>query len=757
MRSSALGTAAAGGPLCKPRRTALSSAIRSGTASTTSGRPRSAVAGAKHRRRQPEEGMKERPAKHDAPVGASAELAHQLRSKHRNTASQLSRSRFDERQLASAAAKRPACSSRRSCRRTPDVTTRTRSSVRSRRPRLRCFHRRFAKDRLRHPHPAGKLAHAASHPGRFGHRQRGGAQIAEHPSAAAQPKQQKHEYASTARRWRHRCRPTRRRGKCTRRRRAGRRSPTQKRGDAPIFMDLAFLLTSLVVARILSGTSLIGSRFYRGPRGPAASGRDAPYGMNTPPLRRMSLALSTANNTFPGIRARILKEIDDCIEFELEPITEADVADFRRATWSSPLSTVPLTFATRFRWGEFRWLTRLDIQMQDLLHAEQEYRWDRALVVGDAPGVRTWLRNRASVGACVSSCSRRPWKRKTVPSEDRARCSSSARVRGGTAMSWTVGMTFEPVQNPPITGNCSGNTPMRPAIRNPVHLDDAFATSAGFPTVIVHGMLVDGLPRGLRRNASGGLAVPGSSFQDALSARVTFPAMRFAAKVKCAKCCRTADGSCPFPRSIKRAKSRRWRSGSRSVKAGGHDPCGRRAFRARCSGISQERAQMEHRRPRLVLIQGGEPTIAGPVTRLGSCRRRPPRWILWGAVSRRKCCCSSTSSRPSTRSEAELLARGRQERLTLPNYLVIDHVERAREQLAECRDVRPMLDRMQAFEQRRFRVARKHGESAPGGRWAPRRVLRSPSGRCSRLGNARFEGLAARGGPETPARGKGAR
>lgn len=42
---------------------------------------------------------------------------------------------------------------------------------------------------------------------------------------------------------------------------------------------------------------------------------------------------------------------------------------------------------------------------------------------------------------------------------------------------------------------------------------------------------------------------------------------------------------------------------------------------------------MEHRRPRLVLIQGGEPTIAGPVTRLGLMPPQTPRWILWGAVA----------------------------------------------------------------------------------------------------------------------------
>jgi hypothetical protein len=103
------------------------------------------------------------------------------------------------------------------------------------------------------------------------------------------------------------------------------------------------------------------------------------------------MALSTAKQHFSGDPRRILKQTDDCIEFELEPITAEDVAQFRRATWSAPLGTVPLTFATRFRWGEFRWLTRLGIEMQHLLHAEQEYRWDRSLAVGDAPRVRTWL------------------------------------------------------------------------------------------------------------------------------------------------------------------------------------------------------------------------------------------------------------------------------------------------------------------------------------------------------------------------------
>lgn len=56
-------------------------------------------------------------------------------------------------------------------------------------------------------------------------------------------------------------------------------------------------------------------------------------------------------------------------------------------------------------------------------------------------------------------------------------------------MSWTVGMAFEPVQKSPITRELLAEYADASGDRNPVHLDDAFATSAGFPTVIVHGML----------------------------------------------------------------------------------------------------------------------------------------------------------------------------------------------------------------------------------------------------------------------------
>jgi hypothetical protein len=41
---------------------------------------------------------------------------------------------------------------------------------------------------------------------------------------------------------------------------------------------------------------------------------------------------------------------------------------------------------------------------------------------------------------------------------------------------------------------------------------------------------------------------------------------------------------------------------------------------------------MNHRRPRLVLIHGGEATREGPVTRLGLRRPLAPKWVLWGGV-----------------------------------------------------------------------------------------------------------------------------
>lgn len=42
---------------------------------------------------------------------------------------------------------------------------------------------------------------------------------------------------------------------------------------------------------------------------------------------------------------------------------------------------------------------------------------------------------------------------------------------------------------------------------------------------------------------------------------------------------------------------------------------------------------MEYRRPRLVLIHGGESAAQGPVTRLGLKNPQGSSWVLWGAVA----------------------------------------------------------------------------------------------------------------------------
>ena len=56
-------------------------------------------------------------------------------------------------------------------------------------------------------------------------------------------------------------------------------------------------------------------------------------------------------------------------------------------------------------------------------------------------------------------------------------------------MKWEVGVALKEMTKPPITreqlrdyAEASGDT-------NPIHLDDAFAQQAGFPSVIVHGMI----------------------------------------------------------------------------------------------------------------------------------------------------------------------------------------------------------------------------------------------------------------------------
>lgn len=56
-------------------------------------------------------------------------------------------------------------------------------------------------------------------------------------------------------------------------------------------------------------------------------------------------------------------------------------------------------------------------------------------------------------------------------------------------MNWVDGQILSPLSFAPITRQQLADYADASGDRNPIHLDDAFAQAAGFPSVIVHGML----------------------------------------------------------------------------------------------------------------------------------------------------------------------------------------------------------------------------------------------------------------------------
>jgi len=82
---------------------------------------------------------------------------------------------------------------------------------------------------------------------------------------------------------------------------------------------------------------------------------------------------------------------EDTLSEDLPPIGPEEVTAFREATLSSHCPGIPPTWATLYRQCEFRWLARLEVDLQHLLHVDQEYEYLEPLAEGERPRVETRL------------------------------------------------------------------------------------------------------------------------------------------------------------------------------------------------------------------------------------------------------------------------------------------------------------------------------------------------------------------------------
>lgn len=83
---------------------------------------------------------------------------------------------------------------------------------------------------------------------------------------------------------------------------------------------------------------------------------------------------------------------DQVIEFTGEPLSAERVEGLLKATHSDHTHGLPLTLCTIYRHPEFDWLRKLDIELKNVLHAEQSYEYYRELRAGERPYVRTIVR-----------------------------------------------------------------------------------------------------------------------------------------------------------------------------------------------------------------------------------------------------------------------------------------------------------------------------------------------------------------------------
>lgn len=70
-------------------------------------------------------------------------------------------------------------------------------------------------------------------------------------------------------------------------------------------------------------------------------------------------------------------------------LTAEKLQAFRAATCTEYAVGVPPTLATIYRASEFEWLARLNIDMRQLLHTDQEYEYRVPFEEGDRPAVAT--------------------------------------------------------------------------------------------------------------------------------------------------------------------------------------------------------------------------------------------------------------------------------------------------------------------------------------------------------------------------------
>lgn len=90
----------------------------------------------------------------------------------------------------------------------------------------------------------------------------------------------------------------------------------------------------------------------------------------------------------------------------VEPELTRELVDaFRRATLSEFSPGFPLTFATTFRKSEFKWLNKLQVDLRNLLHTEQQYEFLIPFELADIPTIRTKIidiKERKSKRGCLT-------------------------------------------------------------------------------------------------------------------------------------------------------------------------------------------------------------------------------------------------------------------------------------------------------------------------------------------------------------------